>query len=349
METFTIDHLASELNKIRADLKLFVDRKRNYKSLKSAFKKKIGYELNLDNPKSYNEKIIWKKLNDRNPLLTLTADKYAVRDYIKDAVGEDTATSILIPLYYVTKNPGDIPFEDLPDKFVIKPNHGSQMHLIVKNKKNIPSNQMVNECKKWLKTHHGLYNYEWAYRNIKRKIIVEKLLETNNGSLPLDYKLFCFHGECKYIRAQFNRFDKEVLTGYFNLDWELLPVYRPGYNPINVILDKPQNLDKMITIAEKISRQFDAVRVDLYNCDGKIYFGELTHYDFCGLARFEPESFDFTLGKHWVLEPDYWLNPQREAYPEGIEKEVAAQLKWLNMLRNKRSSRRYSEPSDHIT
>ncbi len=311
MKTFSMRHLPPELHKIHADLKLFLDKKRNYKSLKILFRKKLGYKLNLEHPQSYNEKIIWKKLNDRNPLLTVTADKYAVRDYIKEVLGEKTADKILIPLYYVTENPENIPFTDLPEKFVVKPNHGSQMHIIIKNKNNISPEQIIKECKKWLKINYGIYNHEWAYRNIRRKIIVEKLLETKSGSLPLDYKLFCFHGECKLIRAQINRFDKEVLTGYFNTDWKLLNLQRPGYKSIPSALDKPEKLDEMIKIAGKISSQFDAVRVDLYNCDGKIYFGELTHYDFCGLARFEPESFDFELGKYWKLQPKYWLTRKK--------------------------------------
>lgn len=304
MEKFSISQLSPGINKFVADFKLSLDRKHNYKSLKALFQKKLGYPLNLDDPNSYNEKIIWKKLNDRNPLLTKTADKFAVRSYIKDILGEEKANDILIPLYYVTEKPESIPFEELPGKFVIKPNHGSQMHIIVNDKNDISHKYIISECKKWLKTHHGIYHYEWAYRNIKRKIIIEKLLETKNGKLPLDYKLFCFHGKCKLIRAQLNRFDEEVLTGYFDTNWNLLPVSRPGYKILNSPLEKPLNLDQMIKIAESISSEFDAVRTDLYNCDGKIYFGELTHYDYCGLARFEPESFDFELGKYWNLSSD---------------------------------------------
>jgi hypothetical protein len=294
------------VNIIYSDFLAFIDKLQNHKKLKRFFLKRMNYELNLKSPKSFNEKIQWKKLYDRNPLITITADKYAVRSYIIEILGGKTAEDVLIPLYFVTDTPSNIPFENLPDSFVIKPNHGSNMHMIVKNKKEADFYGIIAECKKWLNTHHGIYNYEWAYRNIKRKIIIEKLLTTSNGKLPLDYKFFCIHGRCRLIRAQLNRFGGDVVTGYYNEDWKLLPVYRPGYTMTSEDLPKPSSLDKMIELVEKISSKFDQARVDLYNCDGKIYFGEITHYDFQGLARFEPESYDFELGKMWELTPGYW-------------------------------------------
>lgn len=295
------------INRYYSEILFCFDKIQNFRRLKKVFRQKMNYELNLKEPRSYNEKIQWKKIHDRNPLLAKTADKYQVRFYLKDVLGQKHADNILIPLYFVTDNPTKIPFEDLPDKFVIKPNHGSQMHMIVENKNQISPDQIIKECRKWLKINYGFFNYEWAYRRIKRKIIIEKLLATKEGGLPLDYKFFCFHGKCRLIRAQLNRFNKEVLSGYFDTDWNLIPVSRPGYKNTEYPFEKPSVLDDMIKTAEKISGSFDAVRIDLYNCDNKIYFGELTHYDFCGFARFEPESFDFQLGKYWNLKPGYWF------------------------------------------
>lgn len=300
-----MSRMPGSINRIYYDLKAYKDKIQNYKKLKEKFRRRMKYELNMDHPRSYNEKIQWKKINDRNPLLTVTADKYAVRSYIKEALGEELASKTLIPLYHVTDNPEDIPFDSLPEKFVVKPNHGSQMHLIVKDKKNISPDQIVQECKKWLKVQYGLYGHEWAYRNIKKNIIVEKLLETSDGSLPLDYKFYCFNGKCKVIRVTKNRFGNEINAGYFDTQWNLLNAGLPGYNSYNMF-DKPSNIADIIDLAEKLSQPFDYVRVDLYNVDSRIYFGELTHYEASGFGRFEPEDFDFKLGEYWTLEPYYW-------------------------------------------
>ncbi len=299
-------HMPAWVNYYYSSLRVYIDKLQNYKRVKKEFYDKLGYELKLDSPRSLNEKVTWKKLFDRNPLLTVTADKYEVRSYLKNLLDKEEADKLLIPLLYVTEDPNDISFENLPEKYVIKPNHGSRMHLIIKNNKEVSPSRIIKLCKLWLKNNYGFYTHEWAYKDIKRKIVVEKLLETKNGNLPLDYKFFCFHAECKVIRAALNRFGETNLSGYFDKEWNVLPVCRPGYQSVNTNFDKPVNLDKMIQIAEKISKDFDFVRVDLYNCDGDIYFGEFTHYPTSGLARFEPAGFDYTLGDYWDLKPYYW-------------------------------------------
>ncbi len=296
------------LNKIYADLKFHADRIQGFKNLRALFKKSLGYELNLHAPESYNEKIVWKKIYDRNPLLTLTADKYEVRSYVGEVLGNREAGKILIPLYHVTDNPADIPFEELPETFVIKPNHGSKMHLIVKNNEKTSNAELIQICRDWLKFNYGFYQYEWAYRNIKRKIIVEQLLQEEDGSLPVDYKLYCFHGNCKYIRVSKNRFGKSDISAYFDPEWNFFPVCNPGYPAAKDPFKKPENLRDIIILSEKLSEKFDSVRVDLFNCNNRIYFGELTHYDASGMGRYEPESFDFEMGAHWKVQKKYWLN-----------------------------------------
>ena len=305
---YYMQHFPPLVNKLYARLKLNADKLSGYKKIKTLFYDRMGYELNLDSPKSYNEKIIWKKIHDRNPLLTVTADKYSVRSYLKGLLGKQEAEKILIPVYHVTDNPGSIPFEELPEKFVVKPNHGSQMHLIVTRRNEEIKARIKEKCKEWLKINYGLYSHEWAYRNIRRKIIIEKLLQSEDGSLPRDIKLYCFHGKCRFLRASENRFGKESRAAYFDLNWNMLPVDNPGYDTIKIPIEKPCNLDKMIRLGEKLSDKFDAVRVDLYNFEGKIYFGELTHYDGSGMARFEPESFDFEMGSYWKTSKNYWKN-----------------------------------------
>ena len=295
-----MDHMPVSVNKLYSGMGAVRDRLNDYRDLKQEFYAKMNYELDLDYPRSFNQKIQWKKVNDRNPLLTVTTDKYEVRSYIKEVLGEKQGNKILIPLYHVTSKPEDIPFDQLPGKFVMKPNHGSQMHLMVRNKDEVTREQLINESNKWLKKNFGFYTHEWAYRNIKRKIIFEKLLETRQGKLPKDYKLYCFHGKCEIIRIVKNRFDREVFAGYFDTAWNLLNVEVPPFKA-NHYFEKPDNLKEMIRLAEQLSKPFDFVRVDLFNLNPELYFGELTHYEFSGFGRFEPESFDYLLGSYWHI------------------------------------------------
>jgi hypothetical protein len=216
------------------------------------------------------------------------------------------AKKILIPLYSASSDPSNIPFEYLPDNYVVKPNHGSQMHMVVlKNeRKNIPAIRSI--CRKWLKVNYGLFHYEWAYQNIQRIIIIEQLLVDKDIGLPLDYKLYCFNGKCKYIRVSRNRLGKKDHSAYFDSEWNHLPVSNPGYKVMKGMFPKPSNLEELVSTSEKLSEAFDAVRIDMYICNGKIYFGEITHYDASGLARFEPEKFDFEMGSNWNIKPEYW-------------------------------------------
>lgn len=306
---YLMDYLPRSVNYLYAGLKHTLDKFQNYKRLKKLFREKVGYDLNLDAPESFNEKTIWKKLNDRNPLLTVTADKYLVRSYIQKLLGEEEAEKILVPLYHVTSDPSDIDLDKLPSEFVIKPNHGSMMHLFITDKNKIKKEQLVKKCREWLKVNFGFYNHEWAYINIKRKILIEKLLKDDSG-LPRDYRFYCFHGTCKHIRISNNRFGDNEGSIFMDTNWKISQVRNPGYKRAETAFEKPPNADEMIPLAEKLSKDFDSVRVDLYNCGGRIYFSELTHYRGGGFARFEPESFDFEMGAYWKLKPFYWLENQ---------------------------------------
>jgi hypothetical protein len=291
-----------------SDIKNYADKFTGYRSLRKQFYDKVGYELDLKNPTSFNQKINWKKLYDRNPLLTITQDKHAARSYIEKLLGHDDAVKILIPLYYVGDDPKSIPFDELPEKFVVKPNHACKMHIIVRGDKEEQKERIIQSAAQWLKSSHGLFNYEWAYRNIKPKILAEKLLETHDGNLPMDYKFYCFMGKCKLIRVSENRFTGCSPSGFYDLNWNRMQINNPGYEDCEKHFEKPDNLQSIIAVAEKLSLEFDAVRIDLFNVDGRIYFGEFTHYSAAGLSRFEPESFDFSLGANWVIKPGYWKN-----------------------------------------
>ncbi len=285
----------------------FKEKITGYENEKKRFKEKTGYELDLKNPQSFNQKIVWKKIYDRNPLLPIVADKYQVREYLKNVLGEKEANKILIPLLYVTDKPETIPFDYLPREFVIKANHGSGSNIIVEDKDKIDREEVIAKCNKWLRNQYGFFKHEWAYQKIKRKIVIEELLRDEKGELPKDYKFHIFHGKCAMVQVNQGHFnDKKNRT---------LTLYKPDWSKINVFwvfesadyIERPQNLNQLKILAEKLSEPFDYVRVDLYSLNGnEIYFGEFTNYPTSGSAKVVPQSFDFDLGKHWKLEKNYW-------------------------------------------
>jgi len=291
----------------RANVFYFLNKVFGYFYTKRKFYKKMGYPLNLKNPQSFHEKLVWKKIHDRNPLLSVTADKYQVRSYIKEVLGEEQAKEILVPLLYVTDKPQIIPFKRLSLPCILKPNHASGRNIIIENG-NYIQKELVNTCKKWLQIPYGLDKLEWAYQSIRRKIVIQKLLKDENGKLPeIEYKFYIFHGKCEIIRvdSDLNCDLHHLRRVFFKADWKLLDV-TSNNRKRGPYINSPGNLSKMIKIAEKLSRPFDFVRVDLYNINGKIYFGELTHYPASGMDKFVPQSFDFRLGKYWKIEKGYW-------------------------------------------
>ena len=281
--------------------------------IKNEFFRVHGYKLNLKDPKSFNEKVIYKWLFDRNPLIQLTSDKYRVRHYIEDKLGNDGAKKHLVPLLYVTCRPETIPFNELPDEYIIKPNHGWASYIIAENVKGnkkytikTPKKtysladtkevriEIIKVCKIWLSTNYGVKKNMWAYQKIKPLIIIEKLLRDSFGNIPDDYKFFMFHGKCKRITVCAERLSNLTFTEY-DINWNLLnfSVGKPG-KPVK----KPEALDQMMLISEKLSKDFDFVRIDLYFADNNIYCGEITHYPLSGLGKITTTEFDFELGKY---------------------------------------------------
>ncbi|MFP4403771.1 MAG: ATP-grasp fold amidoligase family protein [Nanoarchaeota archaeon] len=269
----------------------------NYYFEKRKFKKKLGYKLNLKNPRSFNEKVVYKKIYDRNPLLTKTSDKVAVRDYIREVLGKKEGEKHLIPLLYVTDNPETIPFEKFPKDFIIKANHGSGWNIIIRDGK-YNKKEIIKKCKTWLNTPHGLDKMEWAYKNVKRKILIEELLLDEKGQVPKDYKFFVFDGKVKLVFIDFDRFENHTRS-LFDENWNHLNATLKY--PIGKKIRKPKKFEKMKKIAEKLGEPFDHIRVDLYLINDNIYFGELTSYQGSGVQMIKPRSYDFELGKYWKI------------------------------------------------
>lgn len=258
--------------------------------LKRQFKREAGYEPNLKNPKTFNEKLQWLKLHDRTELHTICADKYAVRNFITKEIGE----KYLIPLLLHTTESDQLQPSTLPNKpFIIKATHSSGRNLIVKNPNQLNWRSARKRAKKWLKENYYHYLREWQYKNIPPAIVVEELLMEPNGEIPLDYKFFCFNGKIEYIEVHENRFSTHKKLVY-NESWEVLDFISTRNKGKRI--DKPINFDLMKSIVHKLSKHFYFVRVDLYNLKGSIYFGELTFQPGSGYRRFRPKKQDRILG-----------------------------------------------------
>lgn len=246
---------------------------------------KFGKFINFNNPKSFNENINYIKLFERSDLLTICSDKYLVREYVEEVIGEH----ILIPLLWKGTEPKEIPFNKLPNSYVIKCNHASGTNVVVKNKNKVNKNEVVNKLLKWMNYDYFLGRREWGYKNIERKIIIEKFIGENN-EVPTDYKFYVINGKIELIHVDINRFNNHQK---YDLDSNLNSFHFADHK---VMLPKPKNFELMKSHAEKLAKKFRFVRVDFYNIKGKIYFGEMTFYPSGGFKEFEPAQLDEYLG-----------------------------------------------------
>lgn len=269
------------------------------KFIEKMFKATMDYPLNLENPKSFNEKLQWLKLYDRNPLYTKLVDKYKVREYISEKIGDD----YLIPLLGVWDDPEEIDFDSLPNKFVLKCNHNSGLGMcICTDKSKIDIKKVKNELKSGLAQNYYLNGREWPYKNVSRKVICEKYMTDETGKNLRDYKFYCFDGKPKIVGIYQDRnSDKETTGDFFDMNFEWVDLRFGMPNALNKP-QKPQKFQEMIKIAEILSEGMPEVRVDLYISNNKIYFGELTFFDGGGFDKIEPLEWDYKLGS-WIKLP----------------------------------------------
>lgn len=261
--------------------------------LKEWFYGKNGFELNLENPQTFNEKIQWIKLYDCCELKTKLTDKFLVRDYVKEKVGE----KYLIPLLGVYDSFQEINFDELPNQFVMKANHGCKWNIIVKDKETFNTIEAEKKFRKWMSTNFAFRaGFELQYRDIVPKIVVEKYLENRDGGLD-DYKVFCFDGKAKYIQYITNREQGKTKMAFYDLEWNLMPFISNGRR-VEHLIQKPYNLDKIISLSETLSEGFHLVRVDFYVlADGSIKFGELTFTPASGLCKWDPVEYNEIIGE----------------------------------------------------
>ena len=266
--------------------------------VKLQYRIKTGRKLNLKNPQRYTEKLQWYKLNYRNPLMTKCADKYTVREYVENkGLGY-----ILNELYGVYDNVNEIDFDKLPNKFVLKTTNDSDTNIFCKDKVNSDLEEIKKKMDKEMKERAQVpLATEWAYKNSKRRIICEKLLEdkdTKDNSIN-DYKFLCFNGKPEFIVYDVDRYLGHK-RNFYDTTWKYLNISSDCPN-FGDIVERPEKLEEMLEIAKILSENFPAVRVDLYCVQNKIYFGELTFYPWSGYVKFEPDKFDFVLGEKFNL------------------------------------------------
>lgn len=242
--------------------------------VKLYFRLNLHRKLDLKNPKYLNDKLQWMKFNYRFPLQTIVSDKYAVREYVAEKIG----TEYLIPLLGVWDNFEKIDFDKLPDQFVLKCNHDSGGLVICTNKKDFDINGARKKIKRSLKSNFYWIGREYQYKNIIPKIICEQYI-TEDGNVPEDYKIYCFNGIPDAILVCKGRFSKgshKAQYYFYDHNWNFLPYNKGDTIKNDLKVEKPKNLEKMLEIARKLSEDFIFARIDLYNVDGKIYFGEIT-------------------------------------------------------------------------
>lgn len=249
-----------------------------------------GKKLDLNNPRTFNEKIQWLKLYDCTPLKTRLADKFLVRDFVKEKIGEE----YLVPLLGVYDSFDEIDFDGLPDRFVLKANHGSGWNIIVKNKAEFNKEKAKRDMDYWMRTNFAYFGLELHYRDIEPRIIAEQYLEDNvPGDLP-DYKFLCFCGEPKYIWVDIDRYTNHKRDIY-DLDWNKQP-FSIHYPNVNKLLFPPGNLNEMVRLAKILCEGFLHVRIDFYSICSKIYFGEITFTPDSGKTKIEPDEWNLKLG-----------------------------------------------------
>lgn len=262
--------------------------------LKLRWRLVMGYSLNLSNPKTFCEKLQWLKLHDHNPMYTKMVDKVQAKDYASKIIGKD----YIIPTIEVYKRAEDIDIDQLPDKFVIKVNHNSGSVFICRDKNNFDFELVRTKLSEQLKKNFYWTSREWPYKNVPPKILVEKLIIDDNhpqDSLN-DLKFYCFDGEPKIVMQSSGRFGTQLFFDYYDMDWNLLPLVWDKPNS-GVISPCPPLFDEMKDICRRLSGGIPHMRVDLYNVNNHIYFGELTFYDNSGYCKFEDESWDYKLGE----------------------------------------------------
>ena len=258
----------------------------------------MDYPLDLEHPKTFNEKIQWLKLYDRKPIYTTMVDKYEVKKYVANIIGED----YVIPTIGVYNNVEDIDFDALPNQFVLKCTHDSGGLVICRNKENLDREASIRKLRHFLQRQYFWRNREWPYKNVPRRIIAEKYMQEGANLSLTDYKFYCFNGEVKYLYVSKGLENHSTARiSFLTTEWQFAPFGRSDFAPLTELPEKPSRFKEMLQIASKLSAGHRFLRVDLYQINGKIYFSELTFHPCSGMMPFTPKEWDEKVGNYIVL------------------------------------------------
>lgn len=266
--------------------------------LKIKFRLLMGQKLNLDNPKTYNEKLQWLKLYHYNPNYTKMVDKVDAKDYVASIVGD----KYVIPTLGVWNSVDDIDWYSLPSQFVVKSTADSGGVVVCKDRENLDVQAAREKLKKLGERDYTMRNKEYPYKGVPHRYIAEEYIEDESGFELKDYKIFCFDGEPKFLFVATGRQQNDTRFDFYDIEFNHLPVIN-GHPNADVWPEKPVNFEEMLEVARKLSKDMPHVRVDLYNVNGKIYFGELTFFHWSGIVPFEPLEWDYIFGEYLRLPP----------------------------------------------
>lgn len=255
-----------------------------------------GREPDLDRPVRFSEKLQWLKLNFRDPVQTICVDKHAVRAWLDDKGYGD----LLNRQIAVVAQASDIDFDALPNRFVIKAAHASGWNLICNDKSKLNRRWARMEIGSWLRQGIFWNGREWPYKAVPRRVVIEEYLEDGSGGLR-DYKFYCFNGEPRFIQANAGRLGRDHAQNFYSLDWQILPFGKDIPARPDIEIAAPPSLARMIEIARDLARGFPYVRVDFYDVNGRVVFGEMTFFPASGLPDFIPDEQDFICGEMLVL------------------------------------------------
>ena len=256
----------------------------------------LGYWPSLRHPQTFNEKLLWRKLYDQNPLYPVVTDKYRVRSFVASRVGEQA----LIKLLYVTDDPTTIPFGSLPRSFVVKANFGAGRNIFVRNKDRVNQEEVVSRCRAWLGERGNSRHDRWKYHDMPRLIVVEEMLDCGDREFPVDFKFYVFHGRVRMTEVAM-QWNGRIRRNLYDEDRLLLDVVWKDRRDRLDDVQFPARFDEMKRVAEALAADFDFVSVDLYLVRDACVFGEISLFPEGGTGRFVPRSFDRRLGSYWHL------------------------------------------------
>lgn len=267
--------------------------------LRKEFRLMMGYNLDIDHPVTFNEKLQWLKIHDRRPEYIKMVDKYAVKGLVAKIIG----TQYVIPTLGIWEQFDDIEFSKLPNRFVLKCTHDSQSVILVDNKEELDLKKTRYKLESCLRRNMYYNNREWSYKDVPPRIIAEPYLKNNSGTELMDYKFMCFDGKVKCSFVCSDRFSGDGLkVTFFDINWREMPFER-NHPRSKIPIPKPINYEEMVILAEKLAKGIPFVRADFYENNGKTYFGELTFFPGAGFEAFTPPEWDKILGE-WIHLPE---------------------------------------------